>query len=120
MLGLYSLCSYVLDKSSSRSVYLGVCPVLFAHYLRLHTAVDHGFNNVRVTKYIKDCYKHLEDCVTDEKVGNGKLLVKTVVSRVEDRSFSVISYYVTQLNLFFQKNNECIKAKGINPTYYKN
>jgi len=38
LLGFHSLCSYVLDKSSSRSVHLGVCPVLFALYVKLRTA----------------------------------------------------------------------------------
>jgi len=41
--GYYSLCSYVLDKCSSRSVYLGVCPVQYTHYVKLRTELVHGF-----------------------------------------------------------------------------
>ena len=44
MLGFYSLCSYVLDKCSNRSVYLGVCPEQFALYLKLRAAVDQSQN----------------------------------------------------------------------------
>ena len=40
MLGFYSLCSYVLDKAGSRSVYLGVCPVLFSLYLKVRCLTD--------------------------------------------------------------------------------
>ena len=42
LLGFYSLRSYVLDTSSSRSLYLGVCPVQFAVYLRLRAVIDIG------------------------------------------------------------------------------
>jgi len=64
MLGFYSLCSYVLDNSSSRSVYLGVCPVQFALYVKVRTTVEIFRMNQNVTNYnsscrcVKDCFEH--------------------------------------------------------------
>ena len=37
MLGFHSLCAFLFDlKVRSRSVCLCVCPILFAHYLKIH------------------------------------------------------------------------------------
>jgi len=44
LLGFHSLCCFVLDPSR-RSVYLGVCPVQFALYVKLRTVSAQGFNN---------------------------------------------------------------------------
>ena len=80
MLGFYSLCSYVLDKSSSRSVYLGVCPVQFALYLRICTASDHVLNKDSVKKSCKNYCERIDACATDRWVGNEILIVTTVFS----------------------------------------
>ena len=64
MLEFYSLCSYVLDKCSSRSVYLGVCAVQFALYLKLRVAVDQlQWNKYsRVERCIDDYAEHTYAC----------------------------------------------------------
>jgi len=69
LLGFYSLCSYVLDKCSSRSVYLGVCPVLFAHYVKLRTMIveirrkgQNVFNHYTSCRYITNFYEHTNAC----------------------------------------------------------
>jgi len=73
LLGFYSLCSYVLDKSSSRSVYLGFCTVQFALYVKLCAAVRaaHVFSVSTITKYVGDYDGHIHVCRYDDKVHNG-------------------------------------------------
>jgi len=68
LLGFYSLCSYVLDKCSSCSVYLGVCPVQFAHYVKLRTELAHGFRGWILNKYTDDCNPHMITCRCKDKV----------------------------------------------------
>jgi len=68
LLGFYSLCSYVLDKCSSRSVYLGVCPVQFAHYLKLRTKLSHGLRGYIMYRYTDDFNQHFKTCRFDAKV----------------------------------------------------
>jgi len=78
LLGFHSLCSYVLNKSSSRSVYLGVCPVQFALYVKLRTAIDHEFraNVWRTTRIYSDDYnKHMVACTCDSNVKDGRRIV---------------------------------------------
>jgi len=75
LLGFYSLCSYVLDKCSSRSVYLGVCPVQFAHYVKVRTARDHRFNDTTIEKYVNGYNTHIEACFCDNNVKNGTAVV---------------------------------------------
>jgi len=72
MLGFYYVCSYVLDKCSSRSVYLGVCPVQFALYVKLRSVkrTAHVFS-APIHKYIVDYNEHLHACKCDKKVNNG-------------------------------------------------
>jgi len=74
LLGCYFLCSYVLDKCSSRSVYLGVCPVQFALYVKLCTVMRaaHVFSDWTIIKKYKDDYsEHIRVSQCDKKVNNG-------------------------------------------------
>jgi len=76
VLGFYSLCSYVLDNTSSRSVYLGVCPVQFVAYVKLRTSGRSGgrtfFGKFEHGHLTTDVYmKHLIACECDKKVNNG-------------------------------------------------
>jgi len=73
LLGFYSLSSYVLDKGSSRSVYLGVCPVQFVIYVKLRTVMRaaHLFSVSTINKYIDDCNEHIHACQCDQKVNKG-------------------------------------------------
>jgi len=74
LLGFYSLCSYVFDKSSSRSVYLGVCPVQFAMYVKVRTVKKALEICVRTCNdYSWDCNEHTEACQGNNKVNNGSL-----------------------------------------------
>jgi len=75
LLEFYSLCSYVLEKCSSRSVYLGVCPVQFALYVKLRTVMRaaHVFSDWTINKYIDDYNEHVHACKCDKKVGNGSI-----------------------------------------------
>jgi len=68
LLGFYSLCSYVFDKCSSRSVYFCVCPVQFALYVKLRTELAHGFSRWIINKYTFDCNEHIRTCLFDHKV----------------------------------------------------
>jgi len=70
LLGFYSLSSYVFDKCSSRSVYLGVCPVQFAHYVKVRSATEHTFSDA-----ILDFDTHIKECVCDKNVNNGTIAV---------------------------------------------
>jgi len=70
LLGFQYLCSYVLNKSSSCSVYLGVCPVQFALYVKVCTVIDHVFR-VSVfsitSMHINNYSKHTRECPCDSK-----------------------------------------------------
>jgi len=63
LLGFYSLCTYVLDKFSSRLVYLGVCPVQFALYLKLRMARLH-----LLSEYLRDYNEHIAACHCDMNI----------------------------------------------------
>jgi len=73
LLGFYSLCTYVLGNSSSRSVYLGVCSVQFAFYVKLRTVMRaaHVISVLTINMYRDDCSEHIHDCQCDKKVNNG-------------------------------------------------
>jgi len=73
LLGFHSLCSYVLDKCSSRSVYLGVCSVQFALYVKLRTVkrAAHVFSVPTNNKYIVDYNEHNQACKCNKKVSTG-------------------------------------------------
>jgi len=63
LLGFHSLCSYVLDESSSRSVYLEVCTVQFALYVKMRTAKRaHLFSVNTANEYIDDYNEHMPAC----------------------------------------------------------
>jgi len=66
LLGFYSLCSYVLDKCSSRSVYLGVCPVQFALYLKVRMTMK-----LLIDWTICDYDEHFRVCTQNTKVTSG-------------------------------------------------
>jgi len=66
LLGLYSLCSYVLDECSSRSVYLCVCPVQFALYVKVRMARLHALSEW--SKYLHDYNEHIAKCYCDMNV----------------------------------------------------
>ena len=72
LLGFYFLYFYVLDKCRSRSVYLGVCPVQFALYLRARIVRDTEFNNhVTINNSSEQFLDHLKKCECDAKVNAG-------------------------------------------------
>ena len=79
MLGFYSLCYYVLDICSSRSVFLGVCPVKFALYLRLRVVIDllQWFKYPGVQIY-GDYEEHIDACKCKVMIGGGTLCLQTV------------------------------------------
>jgi len=62
--GSHSLSFYVLDKCSCRSVYLAVCPVQFALYVKLRTMkrAAHVFSVSTINKYIGDYNEHIDAC----------------------------------------------------------
>jgi len=84
VLGFYSLCSYVFDKCSSRSVYLGVCPVQFVLYLKLRTELAHGFRGQIITKYADECNQHMKICRCNDKV-------KMIGSLILQKAYSICS-----------------------------
>jgi len=90
LLGFHSLCSYVLGESNCRSVYLGVCPVQFALYLRVRTAMRaHRLSDVTnntyqtINKYGCEYFTHITSCKCDVNVCNGTLAISRIVSRVK-------------------------------------
>jgi len=62
----------VLDKCSSRSVYIGVCPVLFAFYVRLRNVkrAAHVFSVSTIDKCFEDYNEHIRACMCEKKVNN--------------------------------------------------
>jgi len=54
-------------------VYLGVCPVQFALYVKLRTALraDHVFCDWTINKYLADNNEHVHACRCDTSVKNG-------------------------------------------------
>ena len=81
LLGFYSLCYYVLDILGSRSVYLGVCPVQFAIYLRLRAVIDQWqwIKYPRVQGYIGDYDEHIKACKCKIMNGGGTLCMQTIL-----------------------------------------
>ena len=81
LLGFYSLCYYVLDICSSRSVYLGVCPVQFALYLRLRVVIDQWkwIKYPRVQRYICDYDEHIDACSCKIMIGSGTFCMQTIL-----------------------------------------
>jgi len=77
LLGFYSLCTYVLDTCSSRSVYLGVCPVQFAHYVKVRMVKAHMFSDW--TRYVDMYNEHLEVSMCSRRVTNGGLVLSRVL-----------------------------------------
>jgi len=77
-LGFYSLCSYVLDKCSGRSVYLGVCPVQFALYVKLRAACREGCEEAK--EHITIYNQHRSECECDDRVNNGLWLLASAVT----------------------------------------
>ena len=72
LLGFYSLCTYVLDKFSSRSVYLGVCPVQFAVYLKLRAVRDIGCcSQIIFTKLFEEFLDHRNTCRSNHMKSGG-------------------------------------------------
>ena len=87
LLGFYSLCSYVFDKSSSRSVYLRVCPIQFALYLRLRAAMDilnketdncQLFNPEAIVTCVDNVIGHTKYCNGESRFRNGLIFLSTV------------------------------------------
>ena len=79
MLGLYSLCSFIFYKTDHRrSVYLGVCPVLFAQYLKCRCAADQLLLD-KLMKYLLEHTKHLQECKYDPRVNNGRLAMNMAI-----------------------------------------
>jgi len=64
---------------SSHSVYLGVCPVQFALYVKLHTVMRaaHVFSAQTYNEYFDNFIEHSESCGCDDrvKVNNGRLVL---------------------------------------------
>jgi len=67
----------VLDKCSSRSVYLGVCPVQFALYVKLPTVMRaaHVFSGSTINKYTQDYRELISACQCDNNVNNGYIVL---------------------------------------------
>ena len=61
LLGLCSLCAFVLNSTDARSVCLAVCPVLFVLYLKLRCALDQH-SMVDVLQGINDVHEHETKC----------------------------------------------------------
>jgi len=98
LLGFYSLSSYVLDKYSSRSVYLGVCPVHFAIYVKIRTA---GSPRDLITQTrAKEYTQHITVCECDNKVGYGQIILdRAIMIWTGDAS------YFQKINSFGKKND---------------
>ena len=81
LLGFYSLCFYVLDICSSRSVFLGVCPVQFALYLRLRVVLDQSpwIMYSRVQRYIGDYDEHIDACRCMIMIEAGRFCMQTIL-----------------------------------------
>jgi len=94
LLGFHSLCSYVSDKGSSRSVYLGVCPVLFAHYVKVRTAKEDPLLKSTL-KCINDYIEHIiyDECGCDKRVNNG-LLTLMKAYYIGSNNYSFMKSYV--------------------------
>ena len=74
VIGFYSLCSFIESKAVRRSVYLGVCPVHFALYLKLRCAADTGA--LLILLELKQEYaRHNRICTSDRRVCDNHVLV---------------------------------------------
>jgi len=83
LLGFHSLCSYVLYQSSSRSVYLDVCPVHFALYIRLRNSMD-AFQSIYkfcdlINKHFCEFRDHLQACQCYERVNDDSDTLQTSI-----------------------------------------
>jgi len=87
VLGFFSLCSYVLDKCSSRSVHLGVCPVQFALYVKLRTEQRHGFSAWIINKYTDDCNQHMKTCRFDDGLVKIGMLILLKAYNIGKKSY---------------------------------
>lgn len=77
ILGHYSLCAFIFDVTDrSRSVYQGICPILYALYLKWRFAVD-----LEKTSTVIDCMNEIQEhkCLCDKKVNNGRLAVQVYI-----------------------------------------
>jgi len=81
VLGFYSLCSFFLNKSGDRAVCLGVCPVLFAHYLKLCVLRDKDESRrtrtscYELLRQLEAYNEHFHACTSDYKVNNGRWIL---------------------------------------------
>jgi len=82
MLGFYSLCTYVIDVTAAVSplVYLGVCPVQFALYIKVRSELEQRFSDsVTTWKHVYDYNEHARKCGCDTAVNNGEQVVRTTL-----------------------------------------
>ena len=79
----------MLDKCSSRSVYLGVCPVLFAHYVKLRTVFFHQFSIQHIRTFIEDYNEHMVECLCGVAEKNGRWIVDTAFKISFETTFEI-------------------------------
>ena len=77
VIGFYSLCSFIESKAVRRSVYLGVCPVHFAHYLKLRCVVDRK-NRGSLVQLEQEYSPHDERCKSDRRVCDTRVLLTVI------------------------------------------
>jgi len=96
VLGFQALCSYIMiydnraynpstgdnteidnaenDNKANDGVHLGVCPILFALYVKSRATRDQGVlaKSTETNNCSKEFWEHFEKCECDEKVNNGR------------------------------------------------
>ena len=78
VIGFYSLCSFIESKAVRRSVYLGVCPVHFALYLKQRCAKDKN-NLASLLELAQEYTRHDKICASDSRVCDKRVLLTTLV-----------------------------------------
>ena len=91
VLGFYSLSAFVRSKAERRSVQLGVCPVQFAHYLKLRSAMEYdSWKNLE--ELVTQHNDHTNECLTDILVKNGTqaICLSFLLNKALDQYFAII------------------------------
>jgi len=86
MLGFYSLASYLLDKSNSSSVYLGISPVQFALYVKVRTNMEmlrKGPNYI--LNYVRYKFTYVQDYFEQESANQCENNVNSILPTIFNR-----------------------------------
>ena len=96
MIGFYSLCQFLFNITGrGRSVYIGVCPVLFAMYLKIRCLCDQVLLEdeadetlATMERFVEEEFEHLNQCESDWFVNNARYTLCAAQNNVISNNFS--------------------------------